>query len=150
MKILKKSSLAVLRISKVFFCFFLTGFLTQSVVAAEDVPLNRQVEAFLRESQQVDPAAHPVPASAAEWDQRKVKLRSEFWERLGDLPAKPCPLNPVIVNRIEQPDYIVEALYFQSQPGVYVTATLHLPKVKPGVRVPAVLSLPGHQEIPWD
>jgi dienelactone hydrolase len=53
------------------------------------------------------------------------------------------PLNPAIHGAIDQGDYTIEKVYFESIPGFYVTGNLYRPK---GLeeRKPAVLSPHGH------
>jgi len=58
------------------------------------------------------------------------------------MPAR-SPLNPVIHGLIDQGDYTIEKVYFESIPGFYVTGNLYRPKGKTGRR-PAVLSPHGH------
>jgi dienelactone hydrolase len=53
------------------------------------------------------------------------------------------PLNPVIHGLIDQGDYTIEKVYFESVPGFYVTGNLYRPKGRTG-RLPAVLSPHGH------
>jgi dienelactone hydrolase len=53
------------------------------------------------------------------------------------------PLNPVIHGLIDQGDYTIEKVYFESIPGFYVTGNLYRPKTRAGRR-PAVLSPHGH------
>jgi dienelactone hydrolase len=52
------------------------------------------------------------------------------------------PLNAVVHGRIEQDDYTVEKVYFESMPGFFFTGTLFRPKT-PGPH-PAVLCPHGH------
>ena len=42
-------------------------------------------------------------------------------------PAR-TDLKPVVTDKLDHGDYIVEKLQFQSRPGLYVTANLYLPK----------------------
>jgi len=53
------------------------------------------------------------------------------------------PLNRVIHGAIDQGDYTIEKVYFESVPGFYVTGNLYRPKGKNG-KLPAVLSPHGH------
>ena len=57
-------------------------------------------------------------------------------------PAR-TPLNPVIHGRLDQGDYTVEKVYFESMPGFFVTGSLFRPKGKPG-KCPGVLCPHGH------
>jgi len=61
---------------------------------------------------------------------------------LWPMPTK-TPLNPVIHGLIDQGDYTIEKVYFESIPGFYVTGNLYRPKDQVGKR-PAVLSPHGH------
>ena len=64
---------------------------------------------------------------------------------LWPMPAK-TDLKPVVTGKIDQPDFTVERLHFQSLPGLYVTADLYLPKglAKPA---PAILYVCGHSHV---
>lgn len=53
------------------------------------------------------------------------------------------PLNAVVHGKIDQEDYTVEKVFFESMPGFYVTGSLFRPKGKPGPH-PAVLCAHGH------
>ncbi len=55
-------------------------------------------------------------------------------------------LDAVVTGKIERDDFTVEKIYFQSEPHLYVTANLYLPKPlsKPA---PAVLYLCGHTPV---
>ncbi len=86
-----------------------------------------------------------VPAkSPEEWEQRARYLRKVMNVTLGlsPMPTK-TPLNPVIYGLIEQEDYTIEKVYFESVPGFFVTGNLYRPKNKTG-RLPGVLSPHGH------
>jgi dienelactone hydrolase len=61
---------------------------------------------------------------------------------LWPLPTR-TPLNPVIHGLIDQGDYTIEKVYFESIPGFYVTGNLYRPKKTRGWQ-PAVLSPHGH------
>ena len=70
------------------------------------------------------------------------KDRREFFVRqLGGFPKR-TPLNAKVTGRLTVDDYRIEKLYFESQPGLHVTATLYLPKGKGPF--PAVLHPTGH------
>jgi len=63
------------------------------------------------------------------WKERRLKLRQELFEMLSLDPLPPkTDLKAAITGEIEQPDFIVEKLHFQSMPGLYVTADLYVPK----------------------
>jgi len=82
--------------------------------------------------------------SPEEWKQRVEHIRRILCVTLGlwPMPTK-SPLNPVIHGKIDQGDYTVEKVYFESIPGFYVTGNLYRPKNGTGRR-PGVLSPHGH------
>ncbi len=66
------------------------------------------------------------------------RLRDFFVERLGGWPER-TPLNPRTVAEQRFADYRIEKVIYESRPGFYVTAILHLPLTDPpypGVLVP--------------
>jgi len=79
-----------------------------------------------------------------EWAARAERVRRNIAVAVGlwPMPAK-TPLNPVIHGKIDQPEYTVEKVYFESIPGLFVTGNLYRPKNASG-RSPAVLSPHGH------
>ncbi len=86
-----------------------------------------------------------VPAKSREqWKQRVEYIRKVMRVTLGlwPMPIR-MPMNPVIHGLIDQGDYTIEKVYFESIPGFYVTGNLYRPKEKTGRR-PAVLSPHGH------
>jgi dienelactone hydrolase len=83
----------------------------------------------------------------ADWEAKRPEFRREAREMLGLDPMPPrTALHPVITGKIEEKDFTVEKLYFESSPHLYVTADLYLPKPlsKPA---PTVLYLCGHTEV---
>jgi dienelactone hydrolase len=85
------------------------------------------------------------PASPEAWRERAEHVRRQILVTLGlwPMPA-PVPLNAVIHGRVDQGDYTVEKVYFQSAPGFYVTGNLYRPKNPDGERRPGVLCPHGH------
>jgi dienelactone hydrolase len=85
----------------------------------------------------------PAP-SRQEWEQRAEYIRRVMRVALGlwPMPTR-TPLNPVIHGLIDQGDYTIEKVYFESVPGFYVTGNFYRPTEKTG-RLPAVLSPHGH------
>ena len=67
--------------------------------------------------------------------------RAFFVRQLGGFPKR-TPLNAKVTERMAVDDYRIEKLYFESQPGLHVTATLYLPK--DDGPFPAVLHPTGH------
>ncbi|MFC1634399.1 alpha/beta hydrolase family protein [Planctomycetota bacterium] len=86
-----------------------------------------------------------VPAKSREkWKQRAEYLRKVMRVTLGlwPMPTR-SPLHPVVHGLIDQGDYTIEKVYFESMPGFYVTGNLYRPKGK-ARRRPGVLSPHGH------
>jgi dienelactone hydrolase len=82
--------------------------------------------------------------SLVDWQSRRETLRQQLFEMLSLSPLPPrTELRPVVTGRLDQEQFTVENLHFQSMPGLYVTANLYLPKglAKPA---PAVLYVCGH------
>ena len=81
-----------------------------------------------------------------DWTSRRDELRRQLREMLG-LDPEPArtPLAPHITGTLEQPDFTVEKLYFQSRPGLYVTGNLYLPKGQ-STPAPAILYVCGHSK----
>ncbi|MDZ4686955.1 MAG: prolyl oligopeptidase family serine peptidase, partial [Planctomycetaceae bacterium] len=85
-------------------------------------------------------------ASHAHFESQRPAWRAEYLEMLGlsPLPER-TPLEATITQKIEQPDYTVECLHYQSRPGLYVTANLYRPKTVPdGTKLPGILYVCGH------
>jgi dienelactone hydrolase len=85
--------------------------------------------------------------SLEDWQAKRKVYRKQLFEMLGldPLPEK-TDLKPVITGSIEHEQFTVENLYFQSRPGLYVTANLYIPKglEKPA---PAILYVCGHGNV---
>lgn len=85
--------------------------------------------------------------SLADWQAQRERRRRELFDMLGlwPLPER-TDLRAVVTGRLEQEDFTVEKLHFQSLPGLYVTANLYVPK---GLRepAPAVLYVCGHAPV---
>lgn len=82
-----------------------------------------------------------------DWWAQRERRRRELFEMLGlwPLPER-TDLRAVVTGRIEQEDFTVEKLHFQSLPGLYVTGNLYLPR---GLTAPApaVLYVCGHSPV---
>jgi len=86
----------------------------------------------------------PAPKSVQEWEPRRDFVRRQLVisQGLWPMPTK-TPLNAVIHGKIDQGDYTVEKVYFESAPGFFVTGNLYRPKNISG-KVPAVVFPHGH------
>lgn len=84
--------------------------------------------------------------SLADWTSRRDELRRQLREMLGlDPEPTRTPLTPQITGTIDQPEFTVEKLHFQSRPGLYVTGNLYLPKGQ-STPAPAILYVCGHSK----
>lgn len=123
-------------------CLLGTGLV--ATARGEDPPLG---EYFRAEVAKI--AAKPLGGieSAQEWKERRPELRRQLFEMLGlwPLPEK-TPLEARVTGTVERPDFVVEKLYFQSRPGLYVTANLYRPK-KVDRPLPAILYVCGHSDV---
>jgi len=77
-----------------------------------------------------------------EVQQRIAAIRSKVWEIVGG-PFEKTPLNARTVGTLECKNFRIEKVVFESQPRVYVSANLYLPKFGTPP-YPAVLSPLGH------
>jgi Prolyl oligopeptidase family len=82
-----------------------------------------------------------------DWKAHRDVYRLQLLEMLGldPLPEK-TDLKPVITGRVEQDEFVVEKLHFQSRPGLYVTGNLYLPK-KIEKPLPTILYVCGHSRV---
>ncbi|HEU0006528.1 MAG TPA: acetylxylan esterase [Terriglobia bacterium] len=82
------------------------------------------------------------------WEKVKEQRRLELLDMLGlePLPLR-TPLNARITGVIDKPEYTIEKLAFESQPKIFATANLYLPKKRSSV-VPAVIYVCGHAVSP--
>jgi hypothetical protein len=82
--------------------------------------------------------------SLEQWKAQREVLRAQLFEMLGLAPLPPrTDLKATVTGVLQQEDFSVEKLHFQSMPGLYVTANLYLPK---GLKklAPAILYGCGH------
>ena len=85
-----------------------------------------------------------VPADLDGWERRKSLLQKHLRVSLGLWPyPKRTPLNAVVHGAIDQGDYTIGKVYFQSLPGFYVTGNLYKPK-NVGGKLPAIATPHGH------
>lgn len=83
-------------------------------------------------------------ASAGEWPERQADIKRRILVSQGLWPEpQKTELNAVIHNRLEMDDYTIEAVYFESIPGHYVTGSLYRPNSGSGP-FPVVLCPHGH------
>jgi dienelactone hydrolase len=85
-----------------------------------------------------------------DWNAKRGEYRRQLLEMLGldPLPER-TDLKAEVTGRVEQDDFLVENVHFQSRPGLYVTGNLYRPKeVKEPL--PAILYLCGHGAVKKD
>lgn len=79
------------------------------------------------------------------WLQRQKVVKEKLNEMAGPFPEK-TPLNAVITKKIKRDGYSVENLYFESMPGVRVTASFFIPEGKKR-NLPTIIYCSGHSAI---
>jgi len=101
-------------------------------------------EYFRVETQKLQDACLTEALNSADWSTQREQYRRQLLEMLGLDPLPPrTDLQATVTGRVEHEEFLVERLHFQSQPGLYVTANLYLPRNLQG-RAPAVLYVCGH------
>jgi len=90
-----------------------------------------------------------------DWQRERPELRKQLFDMLGLSPLpKKTPMHAKVIGTTEHPEFIVERLYFQSIPGLYVTANLYLPRsedAKTDVKkFPTILYVCGHAKAKKD
>ena len=85
-----------------------------------------------------------APQSVQAWEPRREFVRRQLLvsQGLWPMPTK-SPLNPVIHGKIDQGEYTIEKVYFESAPGFFVTGNLYRPK-NVTCKAPAVIFPHGH------
>jgi dienelactone hydrolase len=109
----------------------------------------RQMRDYLAaQARRVTDLANQEIASKETWERLREERRREMLDMLGldPLPQR-TPLNVQITGTIDQPEYTIEKIAFESLPKVYVTANLYIPKKREG-RLPAVIYVCGHAYSP--
>ena len=80
-----------------------------------------------------------------DWKGRQELVKEKLQESIGEFPAK-TPLNPIITKRIKKDGYSIEKLYFESMPGVKVTAAFFIPQGKRR-NLPTIIYCSGHSDL---
>jgi len=107
-------------------------------------PWQKQLNAEVTE---IESATERDLVNPAEWINQAATHRIELLEMLGldPLPER-SPLNAVIVDKLDHPEFTVEKIHFQSRPGLYVTGNLYVPKQRKKP-LPAILYVCGHSQM---
>ncbi|MDB4786583.1 MAG: acetylxylan esterase [Planctomycetaceae bacterium] len=120
------------------------------VVFAQSAGDKMIADYFKQETAQVSQQTFAEIKTLEDWEAYKPVAREQLFEMLGLSPRpEKTPLQPVITGTIEQEDFVVEKLHFQSRPGLYVTGNLYRPKVV-DKKLPAVLYVCGHGRVKKD
>jgi hypothetical protein len=105
---------------------------------------------FRSQTKRIADAALADVATRADWEKKRPELHRQFLDMLGLWPLPPrTDLHATITGTIDTEHFTIEKLYFQSSPGLYVTANLYLPKNAP-LPAPAVLYVCGHGNVVLD
>ena len=109
----------------------------------------QQVTQYLiREARRITDAAAQEISSKQTWEKVREQRRKETLQMLGLDPLPPrTPLNVQITGVIDQPEYTIEKIAFESMPQVFATANLYVPKKREGP-LPAVVYVCGHAYSP--
>jgi dienelactone hydrolase len=106
---------------------------------------DRMVAAYLQaETAKLREACLADVDSLEEWKTRRGEYRRQLFDMLGlnPLPER-TELRPVVTGTVEEDEFVVEKIHFQSRPHLYVTANLYRPKKLKG-KAPAILYVCGH------
>lgn len=109
--------------------------------------MNNIVEYLCKEARKITENSLSYLESAEQWLRSRNDRRVQFVKMLGlseylSGERRP-PVHAKVTGVVERDGYRIEKLYFQSLPGLYVTANLYVPEGVRGPK-PAVLYLCGH------
>jgi hypothetical protein len=114
-------------------------------------PGDAMIQAYLRqEAEKVESDFLTDMKSAEDWNRARPRFRQEYFDMLGlwPLPEK-TPLHARVTGTLERGDYVVDMLYYESKPGLYVTGNLYRPaKTSSGQKLAAILYVCGHSPRP--
>ena len=116
-------------------------------IPADDFPLSGS---FRAEVESI--GAEPLLGidDAETWKARRPELQRRLRSMLGlDPMPERTPMAVEVREVVERPDFVVEAILYQSSPGLYVTGNLYRPRVVTEP-LPAVLYVCGHAEVRRD
>jgi sugar lactone lactonase YvrE/cephalosporin-C deacetylase-like acetyl esterase len=115
------------------------------VHAADDVPPNKQYQAFVIKQAAELRKNDKAPESLDAWKTQAAELRKNLLAAWGGFPEKPCDLDPQQHGEpLKREGYTVEKLTFQTRPGVRMTANLYVPDAAKTKKAPAILMVHGH------
>lgn len=82
-------------------------------------------------------------SSRAEWEAWKSQLTAQLIALLGEMPSAPVALQPRLLESRELPDYRLEKVALQTEPGIHIPCYVLIPPPT-GQRYQAVIALHGH------
>src|SRR4051794_31570584 len=97
---------------------------------AAETAADRMLSQYFRdETARVNAQPFAGVTTLHDWTDHRARYREQLLEMVGlwPLPAK-TDLKATITGRVDQPEFFVEKLHYQSSPGLYVTANLYVPK----------------------
>lgn len=103
---------------------------------------SRQYLQFIRQSAATLRVNETVPATLADWQEQRQKVRAALARAWGPFPVEHAPLASKVLGTLVRDGYRVEKVTFQTLPDVWMTANAYVPDV-PGP-LPAVLCVHGH------
>lgn len=116
--------------------------------AGDEVPPNRQYQAFIQKQAAELRKDDKAPTTAAQWEQQEAELRRKLlaaWGGEACFPKSPCDLDPKQHgDPLTRDGYTVEKVTFQTRPGVRMTANLYVPAGATKKPAPAILMVHGH------
>ncbi len=119
-----------------------------AVPAADEVPPNKQYQAFILKQAAELRKADKAPETAEAWKKQAAELRKNLlaaWGGTATFPEKPCDLDPKQHGEpLKRDGYTVEKITFHTRPGVRMTANLYVPDVAKKKKAPAILMVHGH------
>ncbi len=136
---------------RIFFSVFSVSLWLTPLSAADTERGDKIRDAYFRKQvQQIADASLADVKTRADWEKRRPELHRQFLEMLGLWPLPPrTDLKATVTGKLETENFTIEKLYFQSSPGLYVTANLYVPKnVKEPL--PAILYVCGHSNTKID
>ncbi len=102
---------------------------------------------FAAEIARIEASGLAQAANLTQWEAERERRRQELLEMLGLQPMpERTELSPVVTGTLEREDFRMEKVHFQASPGLYVTASLYLPKGL-AKKAPAVLYVCGHSRV---
>jgi hypothetical protein len=119
--------------------------------ADQGEPGDHMIQEYLRqETEKVEANFLAGIKSGADWEKARPRFRQEYFDMLGlwPLPER-TPLHATTTHSLERGECVVDMIYYQSRPGLYVTGNLYKPaKITPGEKLPGILYVCGHSPRP--